>query len=193
MANRRKSAFSVYAETKVRFKFLSFTFKSTINFIYLKPEEPQLKVKPHLESNSKKVNQSNSKKNQNNHIVPNKEQKTKQLQPKKNLQNNGVNLLKPLNGGVSKRKVELNNKKENNKFAKLPIEEISESIKIFNGKTNGNNGNLKKKAFTPKDLPSHVVFTEKEFRKFVQETKDNSKLTSKPIKVNFFKIVKLNI
>jgi hypothetical protein len=33
MANRRKSAFSVYAETKVRFKFLLFTFKYTINFI----------------------------------------------------------------------------------------------------------------------------------------------------------------
>ena len=154
----------------------------------MKPEEPQLKVKNHLESNSKKVNQSNSKKNQNNHIVPNKEQKTKQLQPKKNSQNNGVNLLKPLNGGVSKRKVELNIKKENNKFSKLPFEDISESIQMFNGKTNGNIGNLKKKAFTlNKDLPSHVVLTEKEFRKFVQETKDNSKLISKPIKVSFLR------
>lgn len=151
MTSRRQSAFSVYAETKV--------------------DEPI-----QLENNSKKSNGKHNhnkvKKSQNNHnhIVPSREQH-------KFMPSNSKD-LKAVNAGVAKRKVELNIKKEKNKFAKLPIETINESIKMFNnGKANTNN--IKKKAFTPNNTtkPQPIVLSEKDFKKFFkQEIKKETKV-----------------
>ena len=159
MATKRKSAFSVYAETKA--------------------EEPQQSI--HLESNSKsnkqKFNPNNNKNkkfhsNQNNRVVPTKKE------------NNGNGFSKPLNGGVLKRKVELtNNKKEKNKFAKLPVETINESIKMFaNPKhTNGNSISKKNMAFIPNlAVKQPIVLTEKQFKQLLKQEKNTE---IKPAKI----------